>query len=98
MLFLTVLKGPFDLAKQTGVARGGEEHEAMIQRILEAAKAARKIAGVFCTDGLDARKRAQQGFKMISVATDVGVLGDGMLRHLDVAREWVEPHHYSYKP
>lgn len=40
--------GPFDLAKQTGVVRGGEEHEAMIQRTLQAAKAAGKKAAIFC--------------------------------------------------
>lgn len=40
--------GPFDLAKQTGVVRGGEEHEAMIQRTLKAAKAAGKKAAIFC--------------------------------------------------
>lgn len=40
--------GPFDLAKQMNVVRGGEEHEAAIQRILKAAKAAGKIAAIFC--------------------------------------------------
>jgi hypothetical protein len=40
--------GPFDLAKQIGVQRGGEEHEAAIQRILKAAKSAGKKAAIFC--------------------------------------------------
>lgn len=40
--------GPFDLAKQMGVARGGEEHEAAIQRILAAARAENKKAAIFC--------------------------------------------------
>ncbi|KAL4986301.1 Pyruvate/Phosphoenolpyruvate kinase-like domain-containing protein [Aspergillus falconensis] len=80
-----VLIGPFDLAKQIGVQRGGEEHEAAIQRILKAAKSAGKKAAIFCTDGTDAQNRAQQGFDMVSIVTDVGVLGSGMLRELDVA-------------
>ncbi|OKL63154.1 hypothetical protein UA08_01609 [Talaromyces atroroseus] len=78
--------GPFDLAKQTGVVRGGEEHEAMIQRTLKAAKAAGKKAAIFCTDGLDAQKRAEQGFEMVSIITDVGALGQVMLQQLDVAK------------
>lgn len=37
------------------------------------------------TDGLDARKRVEQGFDMVSIATDVGVFGSGMLGELKVA-------------
>lgn len=40
--------GPFDLSKQMGVTRGGEEHEAAIQRILAAAHANGKKAAIFC--------------------------------------------------
>lgn len=40
--------GPFDLAKQMGVERGGEEHEAAIERIKKAAQANGKIAAMFC--------------------------------------------------
>lgn len=40
--------GPFDLAKQMRVTRGGEEHEAAIQRVLNAARAAGKKAAIFC--------------------------------------------------
>jgi 4-hydroxy-2-oxoheptanedioate aldolase len=43
-----LLIGPFDLAKQMGVVRGGDEHEAAIQRILKATKAAGKTAAIFC--------------------------------------------------
>ncbi|KUL91946.1 hypothetical protein ZTR_01082 [Talaromyces verruculosus] len=78
--------GPFDLAKQTGVVRGGEEHEAMIQRTLKAAKAAGKKAAIFCVDGADAQKRAQQGFDMVSIITDVGVLAQAMAQQLDIAK------------
>jgi 4-hydroxy-2-oxoheptanedioate aldolase len=40
--------GPFDLAKQMGVTRCGEEHEAAIQRVLAAAHASGKKAAIFC--------------------------------------------------
>jgi 4-hydroxy-2-oxoheptanedioate aldolase len=44
-----LLIGPFDLARQMGVTRCGEEHEAAIQRIKKAAHAAGKKAAIFCT-------------------------------------------------
>ncbi|KAL4874293.1 Phosphoenolpyruvate/pyruvate domain-containing protein, partial [Aspergillus karnatakaensis] len=80
-----VFVGPFDLARQMGITRGGEEHEAAIQRILKATHAVNKKAAIFCTDGLDALARAKQGFDMISVNTDVGVLRAGMLNELKTA-------------
>lgn len=47
-LTMSLYIGPFDLAKQMGVERGGEEHEAAIARILKAAKGAGKTAAFFC--------------------------------------------------
>ncbi|KAJ5181297.1 Pyruvate/Phosphoenolpyruvate kinase [Penicillium cf. griseofulvum] len=78
--------GPFDLAKQMRVTRGGEEHEAAIQRVLNAAKSAGKKAAIFCSNGDDALRRAQQGFDMVSITTDVAVFGDGMLNELEKAK------------
>ncbi|KAF2122560.1 2,4-dihydroxyhept-2-ene-1,7-dioic acid aldolase, partial [Lophiotrema nucula] len=78
--------GPFDLAKQMGVQRGGEEHEAAIQRTLKAAHDAGKKAAIFCTSGQDADNRRQQGFDMISVITDIAVLAEGMIDQLNVAK------------
>ncbi|RAL01124.1 HpcH/HpaI aldolase family protein [Aspergillus ibericus CBS 121593] len=77
--------GPFDLAKQMGVRRGSDEHERAIQRVLDAARRFGKTAAIFCTDGVDARRRAEQGFHMISVTTDVNVIRGGMLGELRVA-------------
>ncbi|KAL5356295.1 Pyruvate/Phosphoenolpyruvate kinase-like domain-containing protein [Aspergillus floccosus] len=81
-----LLIGPFDLAKQMGVVRGGEEHEAAIQRILKATKAAGKTAAIFCTDGAQAKMRAEQGFDMVSIVTDLGGLEAGMMRQLEAAK------------
>ncbi|KXJ85734.1 Pyruvate/Phosphoenolpyruvate kinase-like domain-containing protein [Microdochium bolleyi] len=80
-----VLIGPFDLAKSMGVERGGEQHEAAIQRILKAAKDAGKQAAIFCTGGDDAKKRADQGFDMVSIVTDIGVITAGMISQLSTA-------------
>lgn len=80
-----LLIGPFDLALQMGVLRGGPEHEAAIQKVLRAAKANGKKAAIFCTDGAQARQRAAEGFDMVSVITDVGALGEIMTRELSVA-------------
>lgn len=86
MLTIRLFVGPFDLAKQMRVTRGGEEHEAAILRVLKAAKTAGKKAAIFCSDGDDALRRSQQGFDMVSIITDVGVFGDGMLRELEKAK------------
>lgn len=80
-----LLIGPFDLALQLGVPRGGDEHEAAIQSVLRACKAHGKKAAIFCTGGEQAAQRAAQGFDMVSVVTDIGALGDVMAQHLGVA-------------
>ncbi|RTE77654.1 hypothetical protein BHE90_007882 [Fusarium euwallaceae] len=85
-----LLIGPFDLAKQMGVTRGSEEHEAAIQKTLRAAKSAGKKTAIFCTNGAQARSRAQEGFDMVSIITDLGVLEEGMMRELAVAAD-VQP-------
>ncbi|OAA54849.1 dihydroxyhept-2-ene-1,7-dioic acid aldolase [Niveomyces insectorum RCEF 264] len=80
-----LLIGPFDLALQMGVVRGGAEHEAAIQKTLQACKAAGKKAAIFCSNGEQARERAAQGFDLVSVTTDMGALGEAMAQHLGVA-------------
>ncbi|CAK7228471.1 hypothetical protein SCUCBS95973_006890 [Sporothrix curviconia] len=80
-----LLIGPFDLALQLGVVRGGEEHESAIQSTLAACKKHGKKAAIFCTSGEQAAQRAAQGFDMVSVITDVGALGEVMTQQLGVA-------------
>jgi len=75
--------GPFDLSKSMNVAGGGPEHEAAIQRILKACHSAGKKAAIFCTDGTDAHNRTNQGFDMVSITTDVAILGEGMGKALE---------------
>ncbi|KAL4878155.1 Pyruvate/Phosphoenolpyruvate kinase-like domain-containing protein [Aspergillus karnatakaensis] len=85
-----VLIGPFDLSKQMGVQRGGKEHEDAIKRILKATHDAGKKAAIFSSDGVDAQKRVEQGFDLVSITTDVAVLGSGFLRELGVASGQIE--------
>jgi 4-hydroxy-2-oxoheptanedioate aldolase len=78
--------GPFDLSKFLNVQFGGEEHEAAIARILKAAHAAGKTAGIFCTNGEQSKRRLEQGFDMVSVATDQAMLGAAFDRELATMR------------
>ncbi|KAG9246315.1 Pyruvate/Phosphoenolpyruvate kinase-like domain-containing protein [Calycina marina] len=70
--------GPFDLGNNLGhpIINGvmHEELQAAIAKVLEVAKWAGKRAGIFCTSGEQGKFYADQGFHMISVATDMHVL------------------------
>ncbi|KAH8808278.1 Pyruvate/Phosphoenolpyruvate kinase-like domain-containing protein [Xylogone sp. PMI_703] len=70
--------GPFDLGNNIGhPIINGVMHEnlhAAIAKVLKAANAAGKKAGIFCTSGEQSKEYADQGFHMISVATDQMVL------------------------
>ena len=70
--------GPFDLGNNIGhPIIGGimdKELHVAIAKVLEAANKAGKKAGIFCTSGEQSRKYAEDGFHMISVATDVLIL------------------------
>ncbi|VDB91531.1 unnamed protein product [Peniophora sp. CBMAI 1063] len=74
--------GPFDLSIAMGVEFGSKEHEAAIQKILDASHAAGKTAAIFCLNGEQAEKRFKQGFDMVSVSTDIDTLVDGFAKHL----------------
>jgi 4-hydroxy-2-oxoheptanedioate aldolase len=70
--------GPFDLGNNIGhpIIDGkmhGDLHAA-IAKVLKATNIAGKKAGIFCTSGEQAKGYADQGFHMISVATDMHVL------------------------
>ncbi|KAG7087454.1 hypothetical protein E1B28_013420 [Marasmius oreades] len=77
--------GPYDLSISMGVEFGGEEHEAAINKILNACKRHGKIAAIFCLTGEQAAKRFTQGFDMVSVTTDIDSLTDGFASALSTA-------------
>jgi 4-hydroxy-2-oxoheptanedioate aldolase len=85
-----VFVGPFDLGNNIGrpIIAGNmhtELHQA-IERILKAAVAAGKKCGIYCISGEQAKQYADQGFHMISVATDYSTLGAAMADTLAIAR------------
>jgi 4-hydroxy-2-oxoheptanedioate aldolase len=62
------------------------ELDAAIAKVLAAAKAAGKKTGIFCTSGEQSKAYADQGFDMISVATDLTALQHTVKESLSIAR------------
>ncbi|KAI9656736.1 MAG: hypothetical protein M1821_003375 [Bathelium mastoideum] len=70
--------GPFDLGINIGHPIGDAGIDAelaeAIERVRAAAERAGKRSGIYCTSGEQARKYAEQGFHMISIAADMQAL------------------------
>lgn len=86
-----VYVGPYDLSLALGARVPFEdailpELDAALARIVAAAAARGKIAGVHCADGEQAALRAEQGFTFITAATDVSSLRADMSLQLATAR------------
>ncbi|OAL38856.1 hypothetical protein AYO20_02062 [Fonsecaea nubica] len=81
--------GLFDLSNNLGYSlQGGfpPEMTEAVARILKAAKDAGKKAGIYCPSGEPARQYADQGFHMISAATDATALPTIMTESLSKAK------------
>lgn len=82
--------GPFDLGNNIGhPIVNGKMHvdlHAAIAKVLKATTAAGKKAGIFCTSGEQAKGYADQGFHMISVATDMSILPAAVLNAVNTAK------------
>ena len=86
--------GPGDLAIALGLPvmptdRSAEQraaHEAAIERVRAAAAAAGIIVGMYVGTGAESRRRVAQGFQMVTVTWDAGLLEDGGRAELTVAR------------
>jgi len=61
-------------------------HEAGIERVRAAAAAAGIVAGMYVGTGAESRRRVVQGFQMVTVAWDAGLLEDGGRAELAVAK------------
>ncbi|RDW85791.1 hypothetical protein BP5796_04116 [Coleophoma crateriformis] len=82
--------GPFDLGNNIGhPIIDGKMHDSLhaaIAKVLKAAQAAGKKAGIFCTSGEQSKTYADQGFHMISAATDMHVLPAGVMNAVSTAK------------
>lgn len=82
--------GPFDLSNALGHPLvHGVEHPVVseaIQKILDTAHDAGIKAGIFTTSHEDARKRVEQGFDMVHVATDVHITIAGVTAGVSAVR------------
>jgi 4-hydroxy-2-oxoheptanedioate aldolase len=82
--------GPSDLALSLGLPPTLDiqegEHAGAVRRIREACHRNGIAAGIHAASGEWARKHAEAGFEMVTVAADAALLRDAALRELDVAR------------
>lgn len=83
--------GPSDLALSLGLPPTLEvredEHAEAVRRIREACHAGGIAAGIHSPDGGWARKHAEEGFDMVTIATDAALLRDAARRELAAARD-----------
>jgi 4-hydroxy-2-oxoheptanedioate aldolase len=83
--------GPSDLALSLGLTPGLDikegEHAEAVTRIREACHRNGIAAGIHAPSGEWARKHAEAGFDMVTVATDATLLRAAALRELAVARD-----------
>ena len=82
--------GPSDLALSLGLQPTldvtQDEHVEAVGRIREACHRHGIAAGIHSPDGEWAKKHAEDGFTMVTVATDAALLRDAALREVSVAR------------
>ncbi|KAL8681095.1 MAG: hypothetical protein Q9186_002747 [Xanthomendoza sp. 1 TL-2023] len=82
--------GPFDLGNNIGhPILDGTMHDDLkdaLARIQKAAKENQKASGIYATSGDQARQFADQGFQMISAATDAASLQTSLQSALTAAR------------
>jgi 4-hydroxy-2-oxoheptanedioate aldolase len=91
--------GPADLGLALGgspapnvndVWDGGHEHAgplaAAFARVVEAADANGIVPGLHCGDGASSARAVTEGFRMTSVAVDLGLIGTGLREHLEIAQ------------
>jgi 4-hydroxy-2-oxoheptanedioate aldolase len=83
-----ILVGPSDLALGLGLDYDDrtEPHRQAVQRILDACTASGIAAGIVLGSGETAREHVALGFRFMSVATNIGLMTDGLARELEAAR------------
>lgn len=70
--------GPFDLALSMGLklsdVGNNAEHEAAMQRVLDAARKTGKAAGKHCLSAVEVSARIRQGFQFLALASDANLM------------------------
>ena len=80
-----IFLGPYDMSQSMGVT-GQVTHELVenaAKKVLEITKKYNKIAGIFAGNGEIAKKRAQQGFKFISMGMDITFYGSKCVEEIN---------------
>ena len=65
---------------------GSRRVQEVIDRILNAANQRGMPVGYYCNSGREAEARSKQGFRMLNVGNDMGILTIGLYRALKEAR------------
>lgn len=85
-----VYVGPSDLAVSLGYPPSlnveAPDHAAALERVRQSCETAGIVPGIHAGSGAQARARAEAGFRMVTAATDMAVLGAGARRELKAAR------------
>lgn len=85
------LVGPIDLSLSLGLdpfaASPSPVFTQALETILQAAKKHNLPMGIYCANGKIAAERLRQGFLLVNVASDVGLLG-GVQRELETAQAY----------
>jgi 4-hydroxy-2-oxoheptanedioate aldolase len=81
--------GPADLALGLGLApdldKTEPEHVEAVERILQACRRNKIIAGIQCSTGASGRKHADRGFQLVTITKDSSLLQAGVRRELEDA-------------
>lgn len=83
-----IFLGPFDMSQSLGIV-GQVNHpmiEEVAERVLWISKSAGKAAGIFVSDGEQAKLRAKQGFQYITIGIDVSLLGKACRNEINKAK------------
>lgn len=81
--------GPSDLALSMGLPPMGEhppEHDEAIVGVVKVCEASGVVPGIQAFSGAEAKRRAEQGFRMVTVTADAAILALGSLTELGGAR------------
>lgn len=82
--------GPSDLALSLGLppmfAEPTPEHAGAIEKIQKTCESAGIVPAIHAFSGADAKARAEQGFRMVTVTADAALLAIGSLTELGTAR------------